>query len=240
MRHRHVLWSYTALLVALVCSTTPLGALTYTLHAIGGYTSQTTSYSEGRLPVAGDSILVTGPMQWDAPLPDGVHNIVLNGVNASWQIAPYANNLYLHFGSTGIDAVGAGCGGTVGNPGNCATMYGFTVLRAANPCINLTTPAGAASTVLGTVDGVSPIYFRYQPTTGCTNLTLNNVIIQNLGGDSSNGDAYSGIVFMPSNTAINACVDVENVQVLHYYRLFYGGALWTDANSSFKWMAVTS
>ncbi|MGB8771774.1 MAG: hypothetical protein WCC92_19325 [Candidatus Korobacteraceae bacterium] len=229
----------TGLSVFLVVSSSTLSALTYTLHATGGYTSQTSSYTEHRLPMAGDNILVTGPMEWDAPLADGIHDIVLNGANASWQIAPFANNLYLHFGSTGLDGVGASCGGSVGNPGDCATMFGFTVLRAANPCIDLTTPAGSSSTVLGTVDNVSPIYIRFQPLAGCANLTIKNAIITNLGGDSSNGDAYSGIVFMP-NAVLNATVDVENVEVLNYYRLFLGGALWADTNSSFKWMAVSS
>jgi len=179
-------------------------------------------------------------MVWDAALPNGIHNIVLNGTYASWQIAPHATNLNVHFGSTGIDAVGAACGGTVGNPGDCATMYGFTVLRAASPCIDLTTPAGTSATVLGTVDGVSPIYVRYQPSDGCATLTMKNVIITNLGGDSSNGDAHSGIAFMPSGAAVNAKVDIQNVKVLNYYRLFFGGAAWTDVNSSFKWIAVTS
>jgi hypothetical protein len=228
------------LLLLVATSFHTLDALTYTLHAIGGATSQASSYKEDRLPRAGDSILVTGPMLWDAPLPRGIHNIVLNGTNASWQIAPYVSNLSVYFGSTGIDAVGAACGGTVGNPGDCATMFGFTVLRAANPCLNLTTPARTSSTVLGTVDNVSPIYIRFQPMAGCAKLTLKNVVITNLGGDSSHSEAYSGIVFMPCCSAVNAIVDVENVQVLNYYRLFLGGAAWTDSNSSFKWYAVTS
>ncbi len=227
------------LLFLVLSSDSILSALTYTLHAIGGYTSQPSSYTENRLPRAGDNILVTGPMQWDASLADGIHDIVLNGSNASWQIAPDATNLHLKFGSTGLDAVGAACGGSVGNPGDCANMYGFTVIRAANPCIDLTTPTGTDSTILGTVDNISPIYIRYQPLAGCANLTIKNVIITNLGGDSSYADAYSGIVFMP-NGATNASVDVENVEVLNYYRLFFGGASWSDTNSSFKWIAVTS
>ncbi len=228
------------LLFVLFAGSSILNALTYSLHATGGYTSLASSYQERRLPQAGDNILVTGPMQWDAPLPDGVHDIVLNSATASWQIAPYALNLRINFGSTGIDAVGAACGGVAGTPGNCATMYGFTVIRAASPCLDLTTPAGSSPTVLSTVDGVSPIYIRYQPTAGCASLTMKNVIINNLGGDSSCGEGYSGIYFYPAGTAINAKVDVENVQVLHYYRLFYGGPAWTDSTSIFKWFAVSS
>ncbi len=163
----------------------------------------------------------------------GIGNISLNAAGASLSVAPNLAIAILFGSTSSSDPIGAACGGTVGNPGTCANMYGITIRRG-----NLDLEGSPGSpVVISTADRKSPVYIRDQASSyGPANITLKFVSINNLGTAANSG--YAGIVIATS--AINPLtVDVENCQFLNYYRLLQGGTS-SGVNSSLRWVNNSS
>jgi len=204
--------------------------------AAGGAWSSPSTWVGGVVPGDGAFVTVAGPVVIDQNIGSvsggGVGNITLNGASASLSVAQEVPVTIL-FGSTGsTDPVGAACGGSAGNPGTCANMYGITIRRG-----NLDLEGSPdAPVVISTADGKSPVYIRDQASSVLpANITLKYVSINNLG--TSANTAYAGIVI--ATYGINVAVDVEYCQFLNYYRLLQGGTA-TTVSSSLRWIANSS
>jgi hypothetical protein len=188
----------------------------------GGSANNPSTWVGGQVPGQNQQAVIKGPVVLDSDWLSGVYGIVVNGGSFTSDGAPHT----LSIGSYGNDPVGASCGGAVGRPGTCATMFGITQ----------TGNGGAVSLnniTIVTPDGISPIYTRNQVYGNHpSDFTLQNCSIQNL-GSSIGSNGYSGLVFATSSLpSLN--VVVNNCNISRYYRLLYGGT-GNGIQSSLTW-----
>ncbi len=188
----------------------------------GGSATSPSTWVGGQVPGQNQQAVIKGPVVLNTDWLNGVYGIVVNGGSFVSDGQPHT----LSIGSYGNDPVGASCGGVVGNPGKCATMFG--IVQTANGG-----PVNLSNVTIVTPDGTSPIYTRDQVYGNHpSNFILQNSTIQNL-GSSIGSNGYSGLVFATASLpSLN--VRVNNCTFLHYYRLFYGGMA-SAFQSSLTW-----
>jgi hypothetical protein len=188
----------------------------------GGSATSPSTWIGGQVPGENQQAVIKGPVILNTDWVNGVHGIVINGGSFTSDGRPHT----LSIGSYGSDPVGASCGGVIGAPGPCATMFGI-VQTGYGGRINL------SNVKIVTPDGVSPIYTRNQVYGNHpSDFSFQNCSIQNL-GSSIGTNAYSGMVFATGSLpALN--VVVNNCTISHYYRLLYGGTTST-VQSSLTW-----
>jgi hypothetical protein len=188
----------------------------------GGSATSASTWVGGQVPGRNQQAIIKGPVVLNTDWLNGVYGIVING--GSFTSDGHSHTLSI--GSYGDDPVGAVCGGVVGAPGSCATMFGI-VQTGNGGRVNL------SNVRIVTPDGISPIYTRNQVYGNHpSDFTLQNCSIQNL-GTSIGSNGYSGLVFaaggLPSlNVLVNNCV------ISRYYRLLYGGTA-SSVQSSLTW-----
>jgi hypothetical protein len=188
----------------------------------GGSATSPSTWVGGQVPGPNQQAIIKGPVILNTDWLNGVHGIIINGGSFTSDGRPHT----LSIGSYGDDPVGAACGGVVGAPGRCATMFGI-VQTGNGGRVNL------SNVRIVTPDGTSPIYTRNQVHGNHpSDFTLQNCSIQNL-GTSIGANGYSGLVFatasLPSlNVVVNNCV------ISRYYRLLYGGTA-SSIQSSLTW-----
>ncbi len=188
----------------------------------GGSATSPSTWVGGQVPGQNQQAVIKGPVVLNTDWLNGVYGIVINGGSLISDGRPHT----LSIGSYGNDPVGASCGGVVGNPGKCATMFGI-VQTGNGGRVNL------SNISFVTPDGTSPIYTRNQVYGNHpSDFTLQNCSIQNL-GSSIGANGYSGLVFatasLPTlNVVVNNCI------ISHYYRLLYGGTT-SIVQSSLTW-----
>jgi hypothetical protein len=188
----------------------------------GGPATSPSTWVGGQVPGANQQAVITGPVVLNSDWTTGVFGIIVNGGSFTSDGNPHT----LSIGSYGKDPVGASCGGSVGNPGGCANMFGI-VQTGNGGAVNL------SNVTIVTPDGTSPIYTRNQVYGNHpSDFTLKNCTIQNL-GTSGSSNAYSGMVFATlSLPTLN--VTVDNCTINKYYRLLYGGTA-NGIQSSLTW-----
>ena len=87
----------------------------------GGSATSASTWVGGQVPGRNQQAIIKGPVVLNTDWLNGVYGIVING--GSFTSDGHSHTLSI--GSYGDDPVGAVCGGVVGAPGSCATMFGI-------------------------------------------------------------------------------------------------------------------